>query len=395
MRPNEIKENIFWVGSLDWTLRDFHGYSLSKGTTYNSFLVKDEKIALIDTVKSSGLNDLIHNIQHHTEIDKIDYIIVNHVEMDHTGCLPEIIKRAKPEKIFCSKMGKKAIMEHFHPKDWPLVEVSSGDSISLGKKTIHFLDTRMLHWPDSMFSYIPEDKLLISSDAFGQHWCTSDRFDDQVDNPELLSHAAKYFANILLPYSSLIQKLLTKVGEMGLEIDMIAPDHGLIWRKSPGQILAAYDKWSKQECADKAVIIYDTMWQSTEKMAKTICRTLMNEGITVKMLNVHVDHRSDVATEIMDAKAIIFGSPTLNNNILPKMADIVTYLKGLKPRGRVGAAFGSYGWSGEATKILTKALEDMKVEVVNPGVRIKYVPEHESLKPCVELAHDIAKAMKS
>ncbi len=395
MRPNEIKENIFWVGALDWTLRDFHGYSLNKGTTYNSFLIKDEKIALFDTVKKSCLNDLIHNISPLTELEKIDYIIVNHVEMDHSGCLPEIVERTKPEKIFCSKMGKKAIMDHFHPKDWPLVEVSSGDSISLGKKTVQFMDTRMLHWPDSMFSYIPEDKLLISSDAFGQHWCTSERFDDQVDNDELISHAAKYFANILMPYSSLIQKLLKKVGEMGLEIDMIAPDHGLIWRKSPEQILAAYDKWSLQECPDKAVIIYDTMWQSTEKMAKTICRTLMNERISVKMLNVHIDHRSDVATEVMDAKAILFGSPTLNNNILPKMADIITYLKGLKPRGRVGAAFGSYGWSGESTKILTEALENMKVEIVNPGVKIKYVPDHESLKPCIELGKDIAKAIKN
>ena len=395
MKPTEIKDKIYWVGALDWKLRDFHGYALNKGTTYNAFLVMDEKIALFDTVKANHKNDLLHNIHQLTDPKKIDYIIINHVEMDHSGALPDMIERIQPEKIFCSAMGKKALLEHFHREDWPYEVVKTGDSISLGTKTVQFMETRMLHWPDSMFSYIPEDKLLISSDAFGQHWCTSERFDDEVDAPELLAHAEKYYANILLPFSPLVQKLLAKVGEMGLEIDMIAPDHGLIWRGAPGKILAAYSNWSKQETTDKAVIIYDSMWESTEKMAKAIGRTLIQEGISVKMMNMHVDHRSDVATEILKAKAILFGSPTLNNGVLPKMADILSYLKGLKPKGRIGAAFGSYGWSGEAVGILNKAMEEMKIEVIDPGIKIKNVPNHEALKSCVELGQKVAAAIKA
>ena len=395
MKPIEIKKNIYWVGALDWNLRDFHGYALNKGTTYNAFLVKDEKIALFDTVKAGFKSDLIHNLYQIVDPTKIDYIIINHVEMDHSGSLPAMVELIKPEKIFCSAMGKKAIIEHFHCEDWPLEVVNTGDSISLGTKTVHFIETRMLHWPDSMFSYLAEDKMLISSDAFGEHWCTSERFDDQVDNAELMAHAEKYYANILLPFSPLVQKLLAKVVEMGIEIDTIAPDHGVVWRKNVPAILAAYDRWSRQETRDKAVIIYDTMWESTEKMAKAIGRTLMQEGISVKMMNMHADHRSDVATEILDAKAILFGSATLNNGILPCMADIICYLKGLKPRGRVGAAFGSYGWSGEAVGILNQALQEMKVELVSEGVKIKNVPTHDSLKACVELGLLIAKAVKS
>jgi len=246
MKPIEIKKNIYWVGALDWKLRDFHGYALNKGTTYNAFLVMDEKIALFDTVKVGFKGDLLHNLHQIVDPTKIDYLIVNHVEMDHSGSLPAMVELIKPEKIFCSAMGKKAIIEHFHCEDWPLVVVNSGDSISLGAKTVHFLETRMLHWPDSMFSYIAEDKLLISSDAFGQHWCTSERFDDEVNEAELMAHAEKYYANILLPFSPLVQKLLAKVAEMGIEIDTIAPDHGLIWRKNVAGILASYNRWSRR-----------------------------------------------------------------------------------------------------------------------------------------------------
>ena len=390
----EIKENVYWVGAVDWNIRDFHGYSTKKGTTYNAYLIKDEKIALFDTVKKENYSDLLHNIHQITDPSKIDYIIVNHVEMDHSGSLGKIIDLCQPEKIFCSKMGKKALLEHFHRDDWPLVEVNSGDSVSLGKKTINFVETRMLHWPDSMFSYIPEDKLLISSDAFGQHWATSERFNDEVNEAELMRHSAKYYANILLIFSPIVQKLLASVQEMGIEIDMIAPDHGLIWRKSPEKIIEAYDRWSRQETKDKAVIVFDTMWKSTEKMANAICKGLISEGISVTMMNTHVNHRSDVISEILDAKAIILGSPTLNNGILPKMADIVTYMKGLRPRGRIGAAFGSYGWSGEAVKHLNAALEEMKIELVDEGIRVKNVPDHDALKPCVELGKKIGQAIK-
>ncbi len=394
MATTEIVKNIHWVGAVDWNIRDFHGYSTEKGTTYNAYLIQDEKTALFDTVKKELKSDLIHNIRSLVDPEKIDYLIVNHVEMDHSGSLPEIIDLIKPEKIFCSPAGKKAIIEHFHREDWPLVEVKTGDTVSLGSRTISFIETRMLHWPDSMMSYIPEDRLLISSDAFGQHWATSERFDDELEPDELMIHASKYFANILLLFSPLIEKLLAKIGEMGLQFDIIAPDHGPIWRTNPGRIVEAYAHWSRQECKDKAVVIYDSMWKSTEKMANAIYNGLLAEGIHVRMFNMHATHRSDVMTEVLNARAIILGSPTLNNGILPKMADIITYMKGLKPKGRIGGAFGSYGWSGEAVKILTTALEDMKIEVIEPGVRIKNVPTHETLAECTELGRAVGRKIK-
>jgi len=352
MKAQEIKKDIYWVGAVDWNIRDFHGYSTYKGTTYNSYLIKDEKIALFDTVKKSHVNDLLHHINQLTDPSKIDYIIVNHVEMDHSGGLPEIVERVKPEKIFCSKMGLKAIKDHFHPTDWPLEAVESGGSISLGKKTVQFLETRMLHWPDSMFSYIPEDKLLISSDAFGQHLATSERFDDEVDFSILMEQTTKYYANILTLFSPLIQKLLVKVTDMNLDIDMIAPDHGVIWRSHVKDVINAYNDWSQHKGQRKALIIYDTMWESTEKMAKAITTGINMEGVSVKLINLAMSHRSDVMTDVLDAKAVVLGCATLNNGLLPRMAGFLMYMRGLRPTNKIGAAFGSYGWSGEGVKLM-------------------------------------------
>jgi flavorubredoxin len=395
MQPVEIKKGIYCVGAVDWNIRDFHGYSTLKGTTYNAYLVVDEKIALFDAVKKPFAGDLICNISRIIDPMKIDYLIVNHVEMDHSGALPEVIDLIRPEKVFCSSMGKKALIEHYHREDWPFEVVETGQTISLGSKTVQFIETRMLHWPDSMLSYLKEDRLLISSDAFGEHWATSQRFDDEVNLPELLFHAAKYYANILLLFSPLVQKLLANVQKMGLEIDMIAPDHGLIWRSHAAKIIEAYDTWSKQKSKDKAVIIYDTMWQSTEKMAFAIAEGLIGEGIEVKMLNLKLNHRSDIMTEILDSKAVLLGSPTLNNGMLPTMADILCYMKGLRPADKIGFAFGSYGWSGEAVKQMTEALEEMKVRIVEGGLRLKFAPTHDDFQKCAELGRKIALEVKN
>ncbi|SHF32084.1 Flavorubredoxin [Desulfacinum infernum DSM 9756] len=394
MHPVEIKKGIYNVGVVDWNIRDFHGYSTYKGTTYNAYLALDEKKALFDTVKKPFWSQLLHNIRKLVDPRSIDYLIVNHVEMDHSGSIPEVIEAIQPEKIFCSAMGKKALDAHFGSDRWPLEVVKSGQQISLGSRTVTFLETRMLHWPDSMFSYIPEEKLLISSDAFGQHWATSETFDDEVALPELLRHAAKYYANILLPYSPLIQKLLGTVSELGLEIDTIAPDHGIIWRSRPQAILEAYDIWSRQEARRKALIIYDTMWQSTEKMAHAVASGLAEEGVSFKMMSLKHNHRSDVMTEVLDSRALIFGSPTLNNGMLPTMADMLCYLKGLKPANKIAAAFGSYGWSGEAVKLITQQLEEMKMDLLEPGVRVQYVPDHDALAQCVELGRKVGRAVK-
>ncbi|MGQ9499219.1 MAG: FprA family A-type flavoprotein [Dissulfurimicrobium sp.] len=391
----EIKKDIYWVGAVDWTIRDFHGYSTYKGTTYNSYLMKDEKTVLFDTVKKEKRSDLAHHIRAIMDPEKIDYIVVNHVEMDHSGSLPEMIDMIKPEKVFCSAMGKKAILEHFHREDWPLEVVTPNQPVSTGKRSIQFIETRMLHWPDSMFSYIPEEKLLISSDAFGEHWATSERFDDEVDFAELMHHNAKYYANILLLYSPLVQKLLENLKKSGLAIDMIAPDHGLIKRSHIADILKAYDDWSSYKTKKKALVIYDTMWHSTEMMAKAVADGIMDEGVSVQLMDLQVTHRSDIITQVLDARAVVLGSPTLNNGMLPRMAGFLQYMKGLKPGNKIGAAFGSYGWSGEAVKHINQVMEEMKFTVTEPGIRVKYVPTHHDLKECVEMGRRIGKAVKT
>ncbi|WP_449245077.1 FprA family A-type flavoprotein [Desulfobacca acetoxidans] len=394
MIPVEIKPDVYWVGAVDWDIRDFHGYSTYKGTTYNTYLILDDKITLVDTVKKEHKDQLVKNISLIIDPAKIDYLIVNHVELDHSGAMMQVVDLIRPEKIFCSPMGQKNMLAYNFPAGYPYATVKTGQSVSLGKKTVQFIETRMLHWPDSMFSYLPDDRLLISSDAFGQHWATSERFDDQVDAAELMAHAAKYYANILLLYSPLVQKLLGDVQKMGLQIDMIAPDHGLIWRTRPQAILEAYDRWSRQVTAQKAIIVYDTMWHSTEKMAVAIAEGLVQENISTKIFNLHHNHRSEVMTELLDAKAVICGSSTLNNNLLPRMADILTYMKGLKPLNRIGAAFGSYGWSGEAVGQINHYLEEMKFTIADPGIKVNYGPNADDLQACQALGQKIGRMIQ-
>jgi flavorubredoxin len=388
----QIKNNIHWVGAVDWNVRDFHGYSTPEGSTYNSYLLVDDKITLFDAVKKPFAGDLIHRIGEIVEPSKIDYIVVNHVELDHSGALPEIIDLVKPEKVICSANGQKALLAHFHREDWPYHVVKTGDEISTGSKTVKFIETRMIHWPDSMFSYIPEEKLLLSQDGFGQHWATSERFDDEVDASELMYQSAKYYANILLPYSPLVQKLIAEVKASGLEIDMIAPVHGLIWRKDPMKIVGAWEQWTRQVTKNKAVVVYDTMWQSTEMMARAVADGATGAGMSVKVMKLGECHRSDVVTEMLDAKAVILGSSTLNNNLLPRMADLLCYVKGLRFAPKVAAAFGSYGWGGEAVKQLNEAMTEMKFNVIDPGLRVQYVPTECDLDNCRQLGGRIAAA---
>lgn len=395
MKPVEVKKDIYWVGAIDWDIRDFHGYSTKKGTTYNSYLLVDDKVTLFDTVKHGFASELLHRIHGVIDPAKIDYLVLNHMEMDHSGSVSEVVETIKPEKIFVSAMGMKSLGAHFKADDWPVHKVVSGDVLNTGSRNIHFLETRMLHWPDNMFSYIPEEKLLISSDAFGHHWATSERFDDEVDSSELMSHCAKYYANILMLYAPHLRKLFAALAEMNLEIDTIAPDHGVIWRSDPGKILAAYEHWCNQGFSQKALVVYDTMWHSTEMMAKAVANGIMEQGISTKLMNLGVNHRSDVVQELLDARALVLGSPTLNNGILPRMGDFLTYAKGLKPGNKIGAAFGSFGWSGEAVKIMNGVLEEMKVEIIDDGIRHQFVPDHDVLKTCHELGVKIGQAVKA
>lgn len=392
MKPIEITKGIYWLGVIDWNIRDFHGYSTYQGTTYNSYLIMDEKITLIDAVKKEFADELLSNISQIVDPKKIDYVISNHTEMDHSGGVPRVMHKIGEDKpLYCSKMGHKNLSKHF-PQKWNFQPVENGGELSLGKRTLTFLETRMLHWPDSMFTYVKEDRLLFSSDAFGQHYAGLERFDDQMGDA-IMPHARKYFANILLLYSPLILKLVEKVTEMGLPIDMICPDHGILWRKDPSKIINAYVEWSTQRPKRKALVVYDTMWHSTETMGKAIVNALGEEGVDARLMHLRNCHRSDIMTEVLDAGAIIVGSPTLNNGLFPTVSDFLTYMKGLKPLNKLGAAFGSYGWSGEAAKLVTKELEEMKFDIIDPGVRIQYVPDDKSLDACRELGKKIAEAL--
>ncbi len=393
MQSTKLSDNIYWVGAVDWLTRDFHGYSTYRGTTYNSYLIVDEKTALIDTVKGQFKNDLLHHIRNITDPEKIDYIVVNHVELDHSGCLPELVELIKPEKIICSKMGHKAMLKHFHREDWPYHIVTPGEEISLGTKTLSFIETRMLHWPDSMFTYVKEDQILFSSDAFGQHLATSERFDDEVSQDVLMHECSKYYANILTLYSPLVRKLLAKVKETQLPLKIIAPDHGVIWRNNPGKVLQAYDDWSHNKGQGNALIIYDTMWHSTEKMAKAVADGLSDQGISHKLINLQVNHRSDVMTDVLNASAIVLGCSTLNNGLLPRMAGFLMYMRGLRPTNKIGAAFGSYGWSGEAVKLMNQSMKEMKFNICHEGLKVQYVPEHDHLKDCIELGATVGKTL--
>jgi len=392
MKPVEIAKGIFDVGVNDWNIRDFHGYSTQSGTSYNAFLIIDEKIALIDTVKSDFSDQLIANISSIIDPKKIDYVVSNHTEMDHSGGLPRVMHKIGEDKpLICSKMGFKNLSRHF-PQKLNYRAVENGEELSLGSRTLTFLETRMLHWPDSMFTYLKEDKILFSSDAFGQHYAGFEKFDDIIGD-SIMPHAKKYFANILLLYSPLILKLVETVTRLGLEFKMICPDHGVIWRKDPGKIINAYVEWSKQEPGKKALVIYDTMWHSTEIMADAIASGISEKGVEVRPMHLRKWHRSDVMTEVLDAKAIIVGSPTLNNGLFPTVSDFLTYMKGLKPLNKIGAAFGSYGWSGESVKLITQSLEEMKFDVVDPGLKIQYVPDKEGIDACYRLGKKIADAI--
>ncbi len=390
----KISDSVYWVGAVDWTVRDFHGYQTGRGTTYNAYLIMADKITLVDTVKSQFKDELLSRISSVVDPGKIDYIISNHSEMDHSGCLAEIIETVKPEKVFASSMGQKALESHFGIGS-KITPVKNGENLSLGNMNLSFIETRMLHWPDSMFSYLKEDQILFSQDAFGMHLAVDKMFDDQNNWEILEEEAEKYFANILMPYSNLILKLLESVSAMHLPVKIVATDHGPLWRSNIGKIMELYKEWSEHKPVSRAIIVYDTMWNSTANMAKAVGEGLMEAGVDFKILPMSASHRSDVATEVLKSSALIAGSPTLNNNVFPTMADVLTYIKGLRPINMIGASFGSYGWSGESVAQVGDYLKAMNMEMVGEGVKVKYVPTEADLKVCFELGKLVGTTLKS
>ena len=390
MKAVRISDSVYWVGAIDWGLREFHGYATSRGSTYNAYLVMAEKPVLIDTVKAPFKDEMMARIASVTDPSSIDTIISNHAEMDHSGALPAVVAEIEPSRVVASPMGVKALNAHF-AVGMDIDPVKTGDKLDLGGLTLSFIETRMLHWPDSMFSYLEEEGVLFSQDAFGMHLATADIFVDQNDMSTVRWECEKYYANILMPYSNKVKGLLADVAETGLSPKIIASDHGPIWRgKDIATALEWYAEWAEDAPSRKAVVIHDTMWGATAKMAAAICDGLKSGGSEVVSLPLASSSRSDVATEILGAGAVLVGSPTINNQIFPSLADTMTYVKGLKPKNLIGAAFGAYGWSGEAVKQLNAILEEMKVELVSEGIRAFYTPTEEVLEQCFELGAEVA-----
>ncbi len=383
----KVKNNIQWVGKIDWELRKFHGdeYSTHKGSSYNSYLIQEEKTVLIDTVWGPFAKEYIENLRNIIDLDKIDYVVVCHSENDHSGALPELMKHIPDKPIYCTKNGAKILKGLYH-QDWNFQTVKTGDKLSLGAKELTFIEAVMLHWPDSMFAYLSDDAVLFSNDAFGQHYSSEFMFNDRVDQAELFAECIKYYANILTPFSPLVIKKIKEVLGFNLPLDIICTSHGIIWRDNPAQIVEKYLEWADNYQENQITILYDTMWDSTRIMAEQIAAGIResDEKTVVKLFNLAKTDKNDAITEIFKSKAILMGSSTINNGILVHVAAILEEIQGLKFKKKKAGAFGSYGWSGEAVKIMLERLEKSGFETIDQGLRITWAPDVESKAVCRE-----------
>jgi len=392
----EIKKGIYWVGVIDWTVRSFHGhtYNTARGTTYNAYLIVDEKIALVDTVLGAFSAEMTAKIREIVDPAKIDYVIANHVETDHSGALPELMKFCPKAKVVGTEKCKEGLYKNYYC-DWDFKVVKTGDTLKLGKKTLTFIEAPMVHWPDSMFTYCREEELLLPNDAFGQHYASSQRFNDQVDSAELMDEAKKYYANILWPLSPLILRKIEEVVKLNLPISMIAPSHGIIWRKDPLQIVNTYAGWAKQETQAKVVIVYETMWNSTQKMARLVTDSLIKKGLEVKLYDVNNADRTEIFRDMLDAKGFLFGSSTHDNDMLPNIAGFLALLKNFKAKGRVAGVFGSYGWAGGAVREIESLLKTAGIEVAVGSCSAKFVPDEKEAADCLRFAADFASKVRT
>ncbi|SHK45184.1 Flavorubredoxin [Selenomonas ruminantium] len=386
MQALEIQKGIYWVGAIDWSMRSFHGYQTGRGTTYNAYLIIDDKITLIDTVKESFAEELLARIQSVIDPSRIDYIISSHVEPDHSGALPFMMKHCPQAKIVTSlPNGAKGLKAHYG--DLPYQGVKAGDSLSIGSRTLQFVPTPMLHWPDSMVTYCPEEQILFSNDAFGEHLASSQRFDDEVDLSTLMYECQKYYANILMLYGRQAQTALKALST--LDIKLIATGHGIIWRSHIPEIMAKYQQWSSCESEDRAVIVFDSMWHSTEKMARAIAEGFAQKNIPVGFYDIKENHLSDILTDILTAKYLAVGSPTINNQMMPTIASFLCYLKGLAPKNKKAFAFGSYGWGGQSIGLVEEELKACGCEIILDKIRLANVPTAEQLTEVTKQLQDI------
>jgi flavorubredoxin len=371
----KLREGIYWVGGIDWNLRNFHGYLTPRGSSYNAYLIIDEKVTLIDSVKYYHTDEMIERIRSVIDPSKIDYVICNHVEMDHSGAIPAIMELAPNATVFAPAAGEKGLKDHYK-KEWKFSIVKSGDTLSIGKRSFTFVQTPMIHWPDNMVTYCPEEKILFSNDSFGQHIASPERFDDEFPACIALDEAKIYYGNIVLSYNSQVQKALEIVKTLPLE--MIAPSHGIIWRSNIADILKCYTKWSSNDVDNVALVIYDTMWGSTQKMAEAIRKGFETKGVKVKMLPLLHNHISQILPEVVEAKYIAVGSPTMNSYLLPTVSGLLTYLKALSPKKRTAFAFGSYGWGGQSIDQVQTELKNCGFDLLEP-FKVKYIPDQTTL----------------
>jgi len=391
----ELTKNVYWVGVVDWGLKTFHGHELSthRGSTYNAYLIRDEKTVLVDTVWGPFQDQLLANIREVVDPSTIDLVVANHSETDHSGSLPAVMREAPEATLVVSKRGAESVEGHYH-QPWPFQKVGTGDKINIGENDLVFVEAPMLHWPDSMFTYLTGHHILMPNDAFGQHYATAFRFNDQVNQQELYEEALKYYVNILTPFSDRVLKKIDEVLGLGLPVDMIAPSHGVLWRDDPLQIVKQYQTWAAQEPEPRAAILYDTMWNGTRRMAEAIGAGLADRDVDYKLVHAATTDRNDALVEVFRSRLIVVGSPTLNNDVLPTIAPLLYDLKGLKFKNKLGAAFGSYGWSGEAVKRIEAHFGDCRIPLVREGIRCKWQPRAEDLEACRAFGRELADATR-
>ena len=394
----KITDNVTWVGKVDWDLVHFHGDELSTfhGSSYNAYLIKDEKNVLIDTVWRPYDREFVKRLKEVIDLKDIDYIVMNHNEIDHSGALPELLREIPGTPIYCTKKGEAILRGHYH-QDWNYINVKTGDTLNIGKHTLTFIEAPMLHWPDTMFTYMSGDDILFSNDAFGQHYATESLFDTAADVNEVMYEAEKYYTNILNLYSPMVARKVKEVLGMNLPIKMIAPSHGVIWTKYISQIIENYQKWSTPYQENQITIVYDTMWQSTRLMGEAIAEGIRraDPSVEVKLYNVAKEDKNDVLTQMFRSKAVLVGSPTINYGYSFAIAGILEMARGLKFKGKKAAAFGSYGWSGDAPKLITKHLQEAGFDVVDDGIKCLWVPDNKAIDECRDYGEQFCKKVEA
>ena len=391
----QLKDGVYWVGAVDWGLKSFHGHELSthRGSSYNAYVIKDEKNVLVDTVWGPFAEEFMQDLRSVIDPADLDYVVANHAEVDHSGALPHVLREAPNATLVASKRGENSIQGHYH-QDWDIQTMETGDSIDIGKNDLVFVEAPMLHWPDSMFTYVAGQNILMPNDAFGQHYATAYRFNDQVNQKELYEEALKYYVNIVNPYSRQVENKIQEVLEMDLAVDMICPSHGVLWRDNPLQIVDKYREWAAQKPEERALVIYDSMWGSTRKMAAAISEGLTERGVPNKVRDAAQTDRNDLMVEVFRARTIAIGSPTFNGGVLPSISPVCTDLKGLKFKNKIGAAFCSYGWSGGAQRLIARHMEEAGFDLVEEPITCKWQPDAENLEECRAYGRKLAEVTK-